>query len=517
MDSIAPRENTPFSRAGKYKTVSLTFLCIALVCGFFADIDIVTSTPWFELGNIGYGLLTPDFLSIENLFSSLFNTLAFALLGTFTANVFGFLLALVFHWQWIRIFCAFIRAIHELFWALLFLQVFGLSTLTGILAIAIPFTGIFAKVYAEILEESDQTAWQTISSSGDWLSRFFYTRLPTAFIHFKAYSLYRLECGIRSSAILGFIGLPTLGFHLETAFSQGLYSEAAALLYVFFFIIATLKYWLQIKLLPIYLLVAFLWLPDNGPFSWQLLCRFVTEDIVPFPLRGGDLFNYQEIVGLFHWLWQFARTEIFEGVINTLVLSFLALVCSGIIGLLLFPVVSRLFVNAPIRTLGHISLVVFRSTPELILTFLATLVLGPSMLPAIFALSIHNGAILAYLVGQNSNSLSVRIDANSGIRLYLYEVLPRIYGQFLAFLFYRWEVIIRETAILGILGVHTLGFYVDSAFEDLRFDRAFLLIFLTAMLNILVDSMSRILRKRLHFTKLANTENNAPPTSDTVI
>lgn len=37
-----------------------------------------------------------------------------------------------------------------------------------------------------------------------------------------------------------------------------------------------------------------------------------------------------------------------------------------------------------------------------------------------------------------------------------------MYGQFLAFLFYRWEVIVRETAILGILGIRTLGFYVDS-------------------------------------------------------
>ena len=31
------------------------------------------------------------------------------------------------------------------------------------------------------------------------------------------------------------------------------------------------------------------------------------------------------------------------------------------------------------------------------------------------------------------------------------------------FLFYRWEIILRESAILGILGVYTLGFYVDSA------------------------------------------------------
>jgi phosphonate transport system permease protein len=67
----------------------------------------------------------------------------------------------------------------------------------------------------------------------------------------------------------------------------------------------------------------------------------------------------------------------------------------------------------------------------------------------------------------------------------------------LALLFYRWEVILRETAILGILGIATLGFYVDSAFADLRFDRAMFLILITALLNICVDAASRAIRSRL--------------------
>ncbi|MDF1764193.1 MAG: hypothetical protein P1U57_12350, partial [Oleibacter sp.] len=66
---------------------------------------------------------------------------------------------------------------------------------------------------------------------------------------------------------------------------------------------------------------------------------------------------------------------------------------------------------------------------------------------------------------------------------------------FLALLFYRWEVIMRESAIMGILGIATLGFYIDSAFEEIRFDKAFFLIIVAALLNILVDSLSRRLRR----------------------
>ncbi len=79
-------------------------------------------------------------------------------------------------------------------------------------------------------------------------------------------------------------------------------------------------------------------------------------------------------------------------------------------------------------------------------------------------------------------------------------MLPRIYGQFLAFLFYRWEVILRETAILGILGILTLGFYVDSAIADIRMDRAVFLIIITAFLNIGVDALSRAIRAKIRLT-----------------
>ena len=119
------------------------------------------------------------------------------------------------------------------------------------------------------------------------------------------------------------------------------------------------------------------------------------------------------------------------------------------------------------------------------------------MLPAIVALSLHNGGIIAHLVGRFSASVPARPFSPRGSDLYFYEVLPQVYPQFLAFLFYRWEVIFRETAILGMLGVQTLGFHVDSAFADHRIDRALVLIAVTALLNIGIDVCSRLIRARL--------------------
>ena len=122
------------------------------------------------------------------------------------------------------------------------------------------------------------------------------------------------------------------------------------------------------------------------------------------------------------------------------------------------------------------------------------------MLPAVIALALHNGAIIAHLMGRYSDTLPLRQDAAKGLNRYAYEVVPRIYGQFMAFLFYRWEIILRETAILGILGIATLGFYIDSAIQDIRLDRAMVLIAITAVLNVCIDTISRLIRSRLRLS-----------------
>ena len=485
---IARREPSPLART------TTGFLFVAIVCWIFADIAISTSDPWREFGLLLKGIVTPDFYATNSLGLALAYTLAFALLGVALANIFGFGLALIFHSRIVRVGCAFIRSIHELFWALIFLQMFGLSPLTGVLAIAIPYAGIIAKVYAEILEEADQRPLSAVPVGAGRASTFLFVRLPDAWAHFRNYSMYRLECGLRSSAVLGFIGLPTLGFHLETAFKEGYYSEVSALLIMFYLVIATMRIWMKKPLLPVYLIGAVIVLPWGVAFSLSNIIRFLTEDIIPYPLRAGGE-NMMSAFG--DWLSLLLLDQALPGTVATIQLTMIALVATGFLTLVFFPLISPLLLGRAARTGGHTFLVIVRSTPEYILAFVLLNLWGPSMLPAIVALSLHNAAIIGHLIGRYTETIRLRIDAAKGANRYFYEVLPRVYRPMLALLFYRWEVILRETAILGILGIATLGFYVDSAFADLRFDRALLLILVTAMLNICVDSISRSIRSRL--------------------
>ena len=486
-------QSSPYSM----RTLTGYMALAAFVCVCFADIEIISPDPFFELKAMSEGLLNPRIDNVKEVLFSVANTLSFALQGMGLAVFFGFLLALFYQLWWVRAFCAFIRAIHELFFALIFIQVFGLSPLSGLLAIGLPYAGTLAKVYGELFEEV-QTDPRNNLLHKKGFSAFLYTTFFQSWPTLVHYTRYRFECALRSTVVLGFVGLPTLGFHLESTLKQGQYAESAGLIYILLLLISSQKLWLRKQLLPVLLFVSVLYLPPTANVSWSTVSHFFGTDIIPLPFRDGlvsapSLFEYS------HTLW---HEELKPGVINTVILSQVALFLSAFLALLLFPLTSARFFNGAFNKLvrggGKTLLLVGRTLPEYLLAFIALLLWGPSMLPAFVALALHNGTILAHLLAQISGTFVLREDATQGVNRYFYEVLPRIYRQFLALLFYRWEIIMRESAILGILGVTTLGFYIDSAFEAFRFDRAVLLILASAFLNMGVDALARFLRRNLH-------------------
>jgi phosphonate transport system permease protein len=97
-------------------------------------------------------------------------------------------------------------------------------------------------------------------------------------------------------------------------------------------------------------------------------------------------------------------------------------------------------------------MVVLRSTPEYVLAYVFLQLRGPSMLPAIAALALHNGGIILTLTGRHAGTFAFRPDAPRGVDRYGDAILPRLYGQFLAFLFHRWEIVIDVYAGETFLG-----------------------------------------------------------------
>lgn len=478
------------------------FLIVAALCLPLADLTTAGHDPWATLSRMARGFLSPDFLAIERIFHAVALTVAFAIAGVAIGGLAGLCMAPFYRLRPVRWLAIALRSVHELFWALILMQVWGISVWTGLLAIALPYAGIFAKVLSEILDESDRRPSDWLGQGVDPLTRFLWARAPLARPQMVSYALYRLECGLRSSAVLGFVGLPTLGFQLDSFFRQGEYGAAGAVMVIYIALIASVRVWMRPRLALAWLAAAVAMLSQisSPPMGSGALWRFLSQDIVPAPLRQGDP------AGLWPWLWDLTATAILPGLAATLVVAQLALVVAGAVAFLgqalIVPRVSGRIGAAA----GHLLLVVLRSFPEYMLAYLFLQVWGPSMLPAILALGLHNGAIIGHLLGRQAEVLVLRPDAPRGLTLWGWEIVPRLFGNFVALCLYRWEIIIRESAIMGILGIATLGFYLDDAIAELRIDRAVVILVATALVTVGFDALSRAIRARLGAARMQRTE-----------
>ena len=145
-----------------------------------------------------------------------------------------------------------LRSVPELIWALVFVRVVGLGPTSGVLAIALTYGGMLGKVYAEILESGETHATTSLLRNGAGrIQAFFYGLLPTDAAELTSYTVYRWECAIRSSAVLGFVGAGGLGQQIDASMKMFNGGEVSTMLLVFVALVALtdrLSAWLRTAL-----------------------------------------------------------------------------------------------------------------------------------------------------------------------------------------------------------------------------------------------------------------------------
>lgn len=143
-----------------------------------------------------------------------------------------------------RVILAGMRSVHELVWAVLLVASVGLSPMAGILALAIPYGGILGRIYAELLQDVPQPPLRALRASGaPPLAALMYGHFQMALPDMLSYTFYRLECGIRSAAILSFVGIQGLGYQIQLSMHDLLFSQVWTLLIFLVAIIAVVDLW----------------------------------------------------------------------------------------------------------------------------------------------------------------------------------------------------------------------------------------------------------------------------------
>lgn len=508
--------------------------------------------------------LTPEFLQLT--IEATLKTLAYAVCGTFLSVLIGLVGGVLcsevcwesvsqgfqsrysISWLAVRAFLTIPRAIHELIWGLFLINIFGLDPLVAILAIAIPFGAITAKVFSEILDETPRQPLMVLLNSGvPPRIAFTYSLLPQAFPNLLSYSFYRFECSIRSAAVLGIIGAGGLGYQILLSLQSLRYEQMWTLIIALVILSGSTDFgsaMLRRRLgAPSRLDLNVLNLKNKHDratttnYQLPITNYKATHHLLLTLFAVSVIFSFWYVKADWSKLWSLRTAELLTKVINdalppdisqlsqlfplatqTLAMSILAIAVAGLGGILLsFLAANNFLLPGGILDTGgnqnYLGIIVLgvtrffllftRAIPEPIWALIFLFVLFPGILPGAIALGIHNLGILGRLMAEVTENLDQRpvrslkaLGASTPSTL-LYGVLPVTLPRFLAYILYRWEVCLRATVIVGFVGAGGLGRLLTEQLSSFDYQGVVTTLICFICLTFIVDLISANVRRAL--------------------
>ncbi len=497
--------------------------------------------------------LDTEFLGV--VLDATLTTLAFAALGTALALVIGLLGGLVLSdaaWSRrppapvrvvrlaLRGVLVAVRSIHELIWALLLVSVLGLDPLVAVIAIALPFGAQTAQVFGDTFDSLPKGALQSLRGAGaPAVPAVVFALLPPAGPLMLSYSFYRFECSVRSTVLLGAVGVGGLGQELVVSLSSRNWDEVWTLIAAVILLSALVDAWSgrlradmavascsewsagasspatagvrrarsrwarwsAIVALP-GLIAA--WVVSGVSVSGltsertRLLTGRLLDDLVPpaLPLGGWSV-----VAG---------------AVLDTLSMAVLAMTIAVLITVAVAPLaVSTRRSSGPPGSLvlrgvrraawglSRIVLLVLRSVPPTVWAVIALLALFPGILPGALALGVYTGGVLGRLVAESWESVSaaprnalVRTGVPGALATAA-AVVPASAQQLVTYTLYRFEICVRETAVVGVVGAAGLGRLLADNLNFFRFPVITTLLLASFAVSAATELVSRRLRRAI--------------------
>jgi phosphonate transport system permease protein len=462
-------------------------------------------------------------------------TLSYAVLGTAFAVVTGLVGGVLLSRRWwepatgarpghgwraARVLAAVPRSVHEVVWGLLLLNVLGLDPLVAVLAIGIPFGAITAQVFSGVVDETDAGTFRALRAAGAGrIAALAYSVGPDARADLVSYAFYRFECSIRSAAILGIVGAGGLGFQLQLSFTSLRYGEVWTLLYALIALSGAADAWsgrvrrrapASISADGIRVehrdgrrtsITTWLVLAAGVPLAWW---RVGLDPSSLWSSRSREQFNH--VLGS---LWPPSLRDgwgtLVAQTVDTVALSVLAMVLAFVGGLAVALVAAgavgpRGLAGRLLRQAARGGLLVARAIPPPVWAIVVLFVLFPGPWPAALALAVYNlgvvGRLLAEVVENADDAAPAALVAGGATRLQAvaYATVPDVWGRFVALGLYRWEVTIRETVVVGVVGAGGLGRALDEELSAFAWSRVTSIVLALVTVTIAVDALSHRLR-----------------------
>lgn len=197
---------------------------------------------------------------------------------------------------------------------------------------------------------------------------------------------------------------------------------------------------------------------------------------------------------------------------ETLQMSILATVIAGVGALITVSFAASNLTQGELSRFGRVAgtaifllmrtiYILTRAVPELVWALMIVFIFQAGIVAGAVALGIHNFGVLGRLGAEIVEDIdprpvrTLRSNGAGNLQVMFYGVLPQVLPQFITFLLYRWEVIIRTTAVVGFIAAAGLGYQFRLDFAFFRYTDIALLLVMYVLLVWAVDTMSAGLRR----------------------
>lgn len=401
------------------------------------------------------------------------------------------------------------RSIHELIWGLLLLQLVGLQPVVAVLAIAIPYGALVARVVSDLLDGLSERNLEALRCAGSGPAAALLTSIaPPLLPGLISYGGYRLECALRSATLLGVFGLGGLGnellLTLQSLEFRELWSGLWLLLLVMVLLEKVIGQLRQRWGMPSRFGLS---RASVGRRGRELLLLLLV--LLPTVLAVGSALAVDP-AALMHWHslppiapngWNDALALPWLALVgHTVLLTLLAAALAvGMAPLLLLLVAPWPWGRQALKLVWALG----RLWPPPLTALLLLFVLKPGLLTAALALGFHNLGILGRLLLESSEAIGAEREqallcSGCGPRLaLLYGRFSGLARSYLAYGAYRSDVILRETVVVGLVAGSGLGSQLQESLSSFAFDQLALLLLAYAVLTLVGEDLSDRIRQKL--------------------
>jgi len=429
-------------------------------------------------------------------FSWLVSIIFGAIFGIISSNIFYKIFNIPnFFYRIIRFFLTIIRSIHEVVWGIVLMQIYGINFSIGIIAICIPYIAVNSKVFAEQLETIDYKRFESINQINAPKFSSLLTIVWNPIINtFKNFGLYRLECSIRSTVILGLFGIGGIGTSIFLSFQTLNFRELwtylwslAILIILSGLIFKKIKFNTTSKILSIFFIAVFF---ITILFSFSYFLYFIFNNNFENFNSVSFLFKSSSNLGLFDFL---------KLILETIILSLLS---TGI-AISLPPVAIGIFNNNVSKIFIKIFAFLLRLIPTPLILLILLTFNNPSLSLAALTLGLYNAGITSKLLLTNLDSqdrrnyIAMKSLGISKKTSWLLGLFSQQAKSYLAYCAYRSDIIIRETAIVGVIGSVGLGWQLQESLSSFAWQEVTIVLMAYSSIAIVVELINGKIKNSL--------------------